>query len=395
MIDDAYIKIDLDAIKYNVQELVKHYDHYQYYIGVVKGMAYGHGFGVLKTMKEAGINYFAISTLKEALALRQYDKLTPCLCLEPIHLDNIELAQKLDITLTVDDLTYGQALLKTPFKGKVHLKLDTGMNRLGFMNKEDLAQFISLAKDILDIEGLYTHMASVGFYDDAYDKQVARFEYLTQDIDLTQFKIIHLERSLTLAAHKKLDYANGVRPGIILYGYDQMPKSSPSLKTSLRDFKHALRDHHYSATTKHYGFTPRPAFKLVSRILSIKPVHAHSKIGYGGAYTLKNDAYIAVVSIGYADGLMLTHNRNQVEINGKLYPIVGTINMKMISVLVDQSIKTEDEVILFGGLLSLQMVARQLDITSYKLLCDLSLALPRYYYYQTNLVMKEEVIYAI
>lgn len=386
MVQDSYVEIDLDAVYDNTVAIINNFPDYDYYIGVVKGNAYGHGFYTVQTMKAAGINYFALSCLEEALAFRQYDTTSPCLILEPIPLEDTELAIKHKLSLTVSNAIYGEALLNTNFRGKVHIKVDSGMNRLGFNDAQELKSFVEKAKGQLDLEGIYTHMASVGFYDAAYDRQVQRFESITGLIDLMQFKIVHIDRSLTFSAHPKLSYANGIRPGIMLYGYNQMPVLSSPLKQQLRKLKHSLSPTNYSPTKKTIDFNLSPALTYKSRLLEIKACAKNEAIGYGGQYIMTEDGYIAIVAIGYADGLMLSHNCNHVTINGRPYPIVGSINMKMISVLVDNSISLKDIAVLYGDGASLLKAARNLHVTTYKLLCDIPENKERRYYKQGQLV---------
>ena len=138
----SYVKIAENILKDNVIAIKEKYQGYKYYIGVVKNNAYHHGFYTVKYLKEGGINYFAVSSLEEAKEVRKYDKETPILSLEPISLTYLEDVLNYDVTLTLENLEAAKelSLKNLPKKVKVHLKVDYGMHRLGFMNKEELKE---------------------------------------------------------------------------------------------------------------------------------------------------------------------------------------------------------------------------------------------------------------
>ena len=262
---DAYVKVDLDNIKHNTQTLMHYYADYQYYIGVVKGFGYSHGSYIVKTLIENGINYLAVSCFDEVKAVRKWDQTTPLLCLEPLSLDNIDDYIHYNVTLTVASLEYGLQLLTLNPQIKVHIKIDSGMNRLGFNDISKLKEFINKCQSTnVELEGIYTHMAYAGFLDDQYDKQMHKFEMMLDAIDITKFKIIHADRSLTFMAHTKPKYCNGIRPGIFLYGYNQLPKQATGVKQQLRKLKHSFKNSDYSKTLKEVPYILKPAFSLHS-----------------------------------------------------------------------------------------------------------------------------------
>ena len=157
----TYAYIDGNILENNIKEIKKKYPDYKYYIGVVKNNAYHHGMKCVLDMIRGGINYFAVSSLEEALALRKYTDY-PVLILEPISLEFVSDAINNNITLTVESLEYTKELLKEDIYSelKVHLAVDSGMNRLGFQTRKELDEALKLLKEHkkIVVEGLFTHL---------------------------------------------------------------------------------------------------------------------------------------------------------------------------------------------------------------------------------------------
>ena len=210
MYRSTYIEINNKTLLENVKEIKKEYNNYKYYIGVVKANAYGHGYEIIKDLVKGGINYFATSSLEESLEVRKRDKSVGVLCLEPINIKYLDVVLSSNITLTIDSIDSAKSLVDANPKEKVniHLKLDTGMNRLGFNTKEELNEAISILKQNKNIyiEGIFTHLATSGISDIYYDKQINKFKELTKDIDLSKIPIVHINRSITLVHHEKLPF---------------------------------------------------------------------------------------------------------------------------------------------------------------------------------------------
>ncbi len=138
MYRNTCLEIDLDKLEKNVKNIINTFDGYKYYIGVVKGNAYGYGEYISKYITEAGINYLAVSSLEEAINVRKYVKDTPILCLEPISLEYIDEIIKYNITICISNYEYYEELKRIKLNKlvKFHLKLNTGMNRLGINDNE-------------------------------------------------------------------------------------------------------------------------------------------------------------------------------------------------------------------------------------------------------------------
>lgn len=383
MYRNTYAKIDLKILKENVRTILKKYNQYKYYIGVVKGNCYGHGAYSVNALKSAGINYFAVSSLEEAIELRKYDKNTPILCLEPIPATFLEDVVRYKVTVTIDSVSLARDYIGTRFKGKVkvHLKLDTGMNRLGIKSKKEVREVISLLEDenSFVIEGIYTHLATTGVYDFYYDKQIQRFRYLTQEIDLSKIEIVHLGRSLTLVNHPKLDFVNGIRLGIILYGFNGSMPIRKGFKGMLREWKrnYFLRKYHVSKTTRTNDLNLKTAFKLYTEVMSLKVVKKGEFVGYGAHFIADHDMIVATLPIGYADGM--NEKFKSVAIAGRAYQIVGDICMDMTMIEVDKRVKLHDKVEIFGDSIKVRTAASRLGINSYRLFLSITNRVPRLY----------------
>ena len=150
----TYVEVNIDNLKNNVKNIINYYNDYDYYFGVVKGNCYGHGTTyVINELIESGVNYLAVSSLEEALEARQINKKIPILSLEPIRLEYIDICAKNTITITVHDYNYAKELInkKIDKKLKIHLKIDSGMNRLGFKEKTELNEiYEELKKSFCD-----------------------------------------------------------------------------------------------------------------------------------------------------------------------------------------------------------------------------------------------------
>ena len=392
----TYIQVDLDRLKTNVQNIIKGYPDYQYYIAVVKGNVYGHGSYAIRAILKGGVNYLAVSSLEEAIKIRKYSKKVPILCLEPIGIEYIDECVKNDLTLTIPSIDYFMKLMEYPIKKKikVHLKIDTGMNRLGFKDKYEIKEVVDQINKspFLELEGIFTHLITTGISDYVYDTQIQKFKELTSLIDLTKIKIVHLGRSLTLINHPRIDFCNGIRLGVIMYGFNNTPHYGTSLLERLRAFKAYLRVKRYniSPTTLECKAEVMPALSLYSEIIQIKKVKAGEYIGYGTATKAIKDMYIGVVPIGYADGFSRRNSGNYVAINGKKFSILGEVGMGMIQVEVDELTKVNDPVELLGPNVSIREVSIHNHTTSYETMCMLKNDLPRIYVENKKIIYIDE-----
>lgn len=361
------IEINKENIQNNIKNLINELN-YKYYIGVVKGNFYGHGTGLTKIMEKSGINYFAVSNLDEAIALRGETNL-PILILEPIDYKYFDIACKNNITLTINSKEYYDLIKEYKEKIKVHLKIDSGLNRLGIKNKDDVDYIVSDIKNTnLYLEGIYTHFATSGILDKQYDIQLSRFKELTSNIDLNNIDIVHIDRSATALAHEKNSITNGVRLGISMYGFNPIPYIPNTFMNRLRNIKrnYIKKKLNISETNEYKNLNLKEAFTLKTGILEIKDVKSGEHIGYGTKVIANENIKVAIIDVGYMDGISKKRSNSKVEINNKLYDFIGDIGMTMSIIKIDDSVKIDDEVILIGDKVSIKYVASILNTSVYE-----------------------------
>lgn len=369
----TYVEIDCEKIENNIKEIKEKYNNYKYYIGVVKANAYGHGIESVKYMIKGGINYLAVSSIEEALKLRNIDKEIPILILEPINYDAIKVASENNLTITIDNKDYFNKLIKDKTNIKFHIKVDSGMNRFGFKNKEDIKYIYDNKSDKLYLEGIFTQLSSgVG---ETYKKELNKFKNLTSEINLKDIEIVHLDRSLTLEQHDKNDFETGIRLGILMYGFNKQ-KYTLSWKRKLVN----------KLLNKKDNFIPsklnmQTVFKFFTEVIEIKEVTKEEIIGYGGMYDNKKDVKIAILPYGFADFSFI--NKSYVYINNKKYNIIVNY-MDITAIIIDDEIKVGDKVEIFGENISIREASRLANVNVYKLLTSITNRVPRIYKYKNK-----------
>ncbi|MBS7020883.1 MAG: alanine racemase [Firmicutes bacterium] len=351
---NTYVKVSLKNITSNVSKMIQKYHDYQYYFGVVKADSYGHyGNETVRAIIKGGCNYLAVSSLEEALKIRVEEPTIPILCLGIIPPSYLKIAEENNITITVTSLNYLKELTKTSFqKLKIHLKLNTGMNRLGFKEKQELNEAYQLIKQCegIVLEGIYTHIYEATSLKNT-EKQFSEFEELCAQINLNSIPIVHITASDATALYPKCSYVNGCRFGIMMYGFSKDP------------------DLQLDST-----------FQLRSEIIQIQTLRKGETVGYDGIYQATEEKErIGVVSIGYADGIVRANCGRTVTINHKKYPIVGNICMDMLFVKIDDTIKEHDEVILIKDVEDVKRIAKYLNTVEHEVLCSIGKRVPRIY----------------
>jgi len=355
-----YCEIDLGAIAHNYGEIKNKVGPHVKIMGIVKADAYGHGIlRVSETLIKNGIDYLGVATLDEGLEVRQHFDI-PIIILGFVPYNQIESAIKNNITQTIYSIACAEAISKVAKslskKAKVHIKIDTGMNRLGFSpcDIEDISKIKRL--DNLDIEGIFTHFSCADSDKEYTKRQFELFCDVSSKLkNIFEIKYLHCCNSAGIANFTNM-YLNMVRPGISLYGL---------------------------SNTKSSFLKPAMFFK--SQIVHLKSIPVNSKISYNGSFITKRDSIIATIPVGYADGYprKLSNNIN-VLINGMLVPVVGRICMDYFLVdVTDINIKLFDEVVLFGCQgqkeISVNELADKTDTINYEIICSIGKRVPRIY----------------
>ncbi|MBN1051929.1 alanine racemase [Clostridium botulinum] len=366
----VWAEIDLDAIAYNMRNIKKLAQNKDV-IAVVKADCYGHGaLDVVPTLLENGASRLAVAVLTEAIELRNNDVTAPIMILgyTPEYL--FEEVVNYDIEQTVYDLEYAKKLshlaIKFNKKAKVHIAIDTGMGRIGFIPNEKAIKDIKKIYNLkgLDVIGIFTHFSTSDETDKEYTNE--QFNKFTSFIDMllkvgVKIPIKHISNSGAIIDMPKT-YLDSVRAGIILYGYypsDEINKDNIKLK---------------------------PALTLKASLTRVQELDINSYISYGKTFKTERKSIIATLPIGYADGYSrLLAPGAKVIINGKFAPIIGRICMDqcMIDVTDIDDIHVGDEVIILGedGNLKLTAndLAKSMGTINYEILCMLKYRIPRVY----------------
>ena len=344
----TYVEVNLGNIKKNIKTIINRCSLYDYYFGVVKADSYGHYSNkVIEAICDAGINYLAVATLDEAIEIRKDIKDIPILILGIVDLKFINECIDNNITICLSNKEYVEKLSKLDNISnlKVHFKINTGMNRLGFNNVDDFKYSYDLIKDKVNVEGIFSHIYNAVNKEDTY-KQVYLFKIYA---DLVDVKITHLFASDAMLLYDKPEFCNGCRLGISMYGISE------------------AKDIELETT-----------FKLISEVIQINE-NVTGTLGYNGTYNIREGDRIAVIPIGYADGFIRRNKGNYVYINGNKYKIIGNICMDMLFVLVDSNIKVGDKVYLIKDNDHLLEISNYLDTIPYEIICLISKRVPRLY----------------
>jgi alanine racemase len=373
----VWAEVDLDAIAYNVQNIKKITGNKEI-IAVVKADGYGHGaIDIVPVLLENGVSKLAVAVITEAIELRKNNINASIMILGHTDLTYAEDLVKYDIEQTVYDLEYAKELSKIAQRdnkrAKIHIALDTGMGRIGFIpNEKSLSEVNEIAKlKGIIIEGIFTHFAAADEIDKEYTfMQFSKFKDFNEKLKSigVDIPMKHCSNSGAIIDLPET-YLDAVRAGIILYGYypsNEVDKERLPLK---------------------------PALTLKTKVVHIKELEKDNYISYGRTFKTERKSIIATLPIGYADGYSrLLSGKVKVIINGKLAKVVGRICMDqcMIDVTDIPNIKVSDEVILLGQSGDIKFnaddIANILGTINYEVICMLRQRIPRVYFKDGKIV---------
>ena len=299
--------------------------------------------------------------------------------------------------MVVHDYNYAKELIGKEInkKLKIHLKIDSGMNRLGFKDRNELNDIYKelKEKENIEIEGIFTHFATLGINDKEWDNQLEKFKEITKDINLKEIPIVHLYRSAAFINHPKIDFCNGIRLGIAMYGYYSSPVyNTKGLKNKLRAIKRTIykKRNKVSETITKIPIELKPAFKMYTEIIQIKKIKKGEFVGYGAIYRAKQDEIIGIMPVGYDDGIFRKSRGRFVSINNKRYQLVGDIGMGMCAVKIDNTVNVYDKVTLIGDNIPIKEVAVHNETSIYETLCNIGKNVPRVYSKNGEVIKIEE-----
>lgn len=367
MISDANIlEIDLKKIRNNIKTLKKLNDKEDTkFFAVVKANAYGLGAVEIAKYVENDIDAFCVSNINEAIELRENGIKKDVLILGYVSPKNYLDLNKYNLITTIYDLNIAKAINSLGILTRVHIKIETGHNRLGFKNTEEN---ISHIKEIfqmknISVEGIFSHLSSSDEKDHSYtNMQVAIFNDCIEKLKPHSNNIIkHISNDAAIIAYRGLNY-DAVRSGISMYGV------YPS------DF-----------IKENYNINLEFPFKWKSKISFIKKIKKGEAISYGRKFIANKDMKIATISVGYADGYhRLASNRGYVLINDKKANIVGAITMDQMMVDVTNiRCNLHDDVILIGGgdnsVIEIEELAKWNETITYEIMTSISNRVSRIY----------------
>jgi alanine racemase len=363
----TWADVDLKAIGHNYKQVRRMVGKNTKIMVVVKANAYGHGIvEVSASLEKLGVDYLGVATTDEAVRLRDNGIATPTLVLGSVLPEEVKVLIEKDITLTLcSDELLNTLKKETGFgrKAKVHIKIDTGMGRIGIWHEEALNFVKNLAQDkSIVIEGIYTHFSSAGRDDFFTNYQIEAFEKLLAKLEEFDVRIPlrHAANSIATVDFKR-SHLNLVRPGLIIYG--MYPKYTFPKLIKLK-----------------------PALSLKTKIVYVKDTPSGRSISYGRTHVTGKQTKIATIPIGYADGYSLgLSNKAEVLVRGKRARVVGRITMDqtMIDVGHINGVKVADEVVLIGRQgrdeIRSEKLARQAGTIAYEFVCGISNRVPRVY----------------
>jgi alanine racemase len=371
MLYQTIAKIHLDNIRSNIEGIRKAIGQDRKILISVKANGYGHGSVAIGQMAEKiGVDWLGIATIPEGIELRKAGITLPILKFSQVFPEEMEAAINNRITLTVCEKRNIEELEETGKtvgkKVDVHLKVDTGMGRIGVTTQEapEFAEFIEQSCLHLHLDGIYTHLPVSDDGDPDYTKdQVSRFNSLVDEVNRRigrKISLAHCSNSAAVLGHPYA-WMDMVRPGIMVYGYypsDETPQSIPL----------------------------KPGLSLITRVTFVKKVEAGTKIGYSHTWTAPEDTWIATISAGYADGFnRLFSNNGRVLINGKSYPIVGRVCMdqSMVDLGPETNVQVGDEVVLLGKSGDVEISgyewSQKLNTIPYEITCQINPRVERVY----------------
>ncbi len=363
-------EIDLDAVDFNIKSIINRVGGRAKIIGTVKADAYGHGaVEVAQVLAENGVDMFSVAMIDEGINLRNNGIKAPILILGLTPPEYVKEAVEYGFIQTVSDYNTAEAISKSARelnkKAVIHIKIDTGMGRIGFKpKKEDFDDIEKISKlENIEIGGIFTHFCTSDEKDKTFTYiQKEKFVYAVNELEKRGISI-PLKHASASAGIMDFDdlFFNAVRPGIILYGY------YPS--------DYVMKDR----------LPIKPVMSLKSYIMFIKEIENGDTLGYGRTYKAETKRTIATIPAGYADGYnRLLSNKGYVLVNGKRAPLRGRICMdQCMADITGIEAKQWDEVVLMGKQereeITADEIAKEIGTISYEVLCMVSKRVPRVY----------------
>jgi alanine racemase len=367
----THVQVHLDNIRANIEGIRHRLGSERKILIAVKANAYGHGAVEVSRMSaEIGVDFLGIATVPEAMQLRQAGISLPILKFGPTFFKEIEAAIQNMVTLpicsTESALETQEVSAKLNRKSPVHIKIDTGMGRVGVPVKQavNLAELIERECPNLYLEGAFTHLPVSDSADQTFTiEQVKRFRACVDDIERSigrKLDLVHCANSGAVLGHPEA-WMDMVRPGIMIYGY-------------------------YPDKTTPRTIELKPGLSFLTRVSFVKKVAKGNSIGYGRTWFAPADTWIATIPVGYADGFnRLFSNSGRVLINGESHPIVGRVCMdqSMVDLGLETRVEIGDPVVLIGksghNEITCDEWAEKLHTITYEITCQINPRVTRFF----------------
>ncbi|WP_232818628.1 alanine racemase [Exiguobacterium flavidum] len=324
------VTINREAVRRNVASV---YDRSNKEIfAVVKNNAYNLGMReMVETLMDAGVRHFAVAEMYEAIEIKTNFPDSYCLAMNPV--DTFDDARKYGIALGIASSEWVERHADELSGIELHLKVNVGMNRFGISSLEEAEAVLALSvKHDLKLTGLYTHFPLADEPEADHDSQVDAFVTIADALRARHvFDYIHSENSATLVKRDpRLAFCNYVRPGIFLFGYSPIEAMDWLV----------------------------PSLRMTTEVVMIRDVAPGKHVGYGTSFTTETATRVAMLPVGYGDGVVRARKALPVIINGKTYPIISKLFMSHTFVAVDDDVAVGDEVVLYGDGIEIDDITR-------------------------------------
>ena len=376
----TWAEINIDHVKANYRNIRGLLKKETKFCAIIKANAYGHGsVQYAKILENEGADYFGVAICEEALELRENKITKPIMCLGYVPEDRFLYMMKNDIDITIYSLEKATILSKIAkdnnLRAKIHIKLDSGMSRIGLQcNSESVEEIMEISKlENIDIVGVFTHFALADDTDLTYThEQYKNYTFVVSELE-NRGLIIPIKHVCNSAATMMLPeyHLDMVRPGIILYG------------------------HYPSDDVDKLRLKLHPAMSLKSTVAHVKTLEQGRGISYGHKYKSKQNEIIATIPIGYADGFTrMLSGQADVKINGSIVPVVGRICMDQCMLSLEQEAKVGDHLTIFSDEegMDIERFAKRLSTINYELLCMVQRRVPRVYKEDGQVVHVEDYL---
>ena len=367
----AWIEIDLKAVKHNYLAIKRFASAYAAkgisILPVVKADAYGHGMErIARLLNRAGVEIFGVSDVSEGIALRKSGIKKPILLLETSFSSCVKEIIDYNLIPTVCSLSFAKALNRyaksVNKKINVHVKIDTGMRRLGVWYQE-VDGFLQEITNFshLKINGIYTHFPLADMDPVFTKRQIKRLSEIVRALNQAGIRIPYVHAANSMGLIYKTDFLNLARPGLMLYGLYPSAKLKKRIKL-------------------------QPVMSVKARVLLVKKIAKGQGLSYGHTFVAKKNMAVATLSIGYSDGYMrCLSNKASVVVRGQRCPVLGNVTMDQIMIDVSKvrNVEPDMEVTILGkekgACVSADELASQAGTINYEVVCSLGNQLPGIY----------------